>query len=169
MLYSWFQSVLLREIVIESYSKRKCRSCFVDICFVLSICSYLYILFPLFCSRTQGSRTVCYENGVCDGTCTPGDDGEAKCSCGKGKLLQNGFRCVEPPTNPECRNKNDTVFICTTGGKCVGKNFVCDGDQDCDDGSDESEKVCSKYIIQGKSDIVLVRKFCLSSHAYFKA
>ena len=33
---------------------------------------------------------------------------------------------------------------CLSENKCVQKNWVCDGEKDCRDGSDETDNFCSK-------------------------
>ena len=33
-------------------------------------------------------------------------------------------------------------FHCATGSHCLSERFVCDGEDDCDDGSDEKEDMC---------------------------
>lgn len=35
-------------------------------------------------------------------------------------------------------------FKCTSG-RCIPNYLICDGDPDCDDGSDETEQMCSIY------------------------
>ena len=35
-------------------------------------------------------------------------------------------------------------FKCANGN-CIGARLRCDGDRDCDDGSDETEESCSMY------------------------
>ena len=43
---------------------------------------------------------------------------------------------------------NTTSFYCTLEGpKCIPSSWVCDGQLDCSDGSDEGNNVCGKYKI----------------------
>jgi len=42
---------------------------------------------------------------------------------------------IEPTTDVSCP---DEFFTCADGG-CVQNSWVCDGDNDCEDGSDEVE------------------------------
>ena len=35
-------------------------------------------------------------------------------------------------------------FLCRTSHRCVPASWHCDGDDDCGDGSDEPEEICSK-------------------------
>lgn len=45
----------------------------------------------------------------------------------------------------ECNSCPNNYYLC--GGKCVciPSNWVCDGDEDCDDGSDEKKEECENY------------------------
>lgn len=72
--------------------------------------------------------------------------GQPKCGCGKKKQLEEGRRCVVIPTAEECKKSNGTLFLCTDGSGCVERRFICDGDRDCNDGSDEEASVCSKNV-----------------------
>lgn len=41
------------------------------------------------------------------------------------------------------RNCNDEQFACNDG-QCIQYSWVCDGQLDCDDGSDEREEICGE-------------------------
>lgn len=61
--------------------------------------------------------------------------------------------------SPACTSQE---FKCVTSGECISSEFVCDGDKDCEDGSDE-ERACgmlSKYF----SDAVRNESIELGSH-----
>ena len=38
----------------------------------------------------------------------------------------------------------DTEFECNPG-KCIPGSWKCDSEEDCENGSDEAEELCSKY------------------------
>ena len=93
----------------------------------------------------SGSRTPCYNKGGCQGFCDI-QEGKAVCGCDSPKTLMEGFRCVSPPKQGLNCNLN-TSFLCTDGLQCVLKSSVCDGDTDCNDGSDEDIMTCSELLI----------------------
>lgn len=47
---------------------------------------------------------------------------------------------VKPKRNLNC--SNDSEFRCETNFKCINKQQVCDGYQDCADKSDETKCTC---------------------------
>ncbi|XP_046995596.1 low-density lipoprotein receptor-related protein 2 [Schistocerca americana] len=99
----------------------------------------------------SGSQPCAYNNGGCEKLCfaVPRNETlgtlQVKCGCPYGeKLTEDGSTCAadpnaEPPVQA-CPNSWD--FTCNNQ-RCVPKAWVCDGDDDCLDNSDE-EQNCSK-------------------------
>ena len=48
---------------------------------------------------------------------------------------------ILPETTTSC---SETEFACSSG-RCIPARWQCDREQDCDDGSDESEDICGKF------------------------
>ncbi|KRZ56210.1 Low-density lipoprotein receptor-related protein [Trichinella nativa] len=94
----------------------------------------------------------CLNGGGCEKFCfyVPGTNvrpGMKKCGCSQGEMLApNGRNCTRNPDEPlelPCGN-NETHFACANGA-CILREWVCDGEDDCRDGSDEIKdgKPCS--------------------------
>ncbi|EOB01368.1 Low-density lipoprotein receptor-related protein 2, partial [Anas platyrhynchos] len=86
-------------------------------------------------------RSCFVRNGGCAETCADTHWG-VQCSCGAGWVLQSdGQSCAASPARPlpavphlSCPR---THVPCRDGTECVAQEYVCDGERDCADGSDE--------------------------------
>ena len=52
--------------------------------------------------------------------------------------LDEGTSCLDEASS-SC---SPDEFQCVTGGRCISSDWLCDKDQDCEDGSDESPEHC---------------------------
>jgi low density lipoprotein-related protein 2 len=93
-----------------------------------------------------------YNNGGCDKMCFAVPDNQtqqlhAKCACPYGERLNDdGHSCMldpnsEPPVQA-CPNSWD--FTCRNQ-RCIPKSWICDGDDDCLDNSDEEQNCTSEF------------------------
>ncbi|ELW62289.1 Low-density lipoprotein receptor-related protein 2 [Tupaia chinensis] len=84
-------------------------------------------------------------NGGCSHICVPGPNG-VECQCpheGHWYLANNNKYCIVD-NGQRC---NASFFTCLNG-KCISKEWKCDNDDDCGDGSDELENVCAFHTCQ---------------------
>ncbi|XP_067838428.1 low-density lipoprotein receptor-related protein 1-like [Heptranchias perlo] len=84
------------------------------------------------------------KNGGCTYLCLPAPQTSQlpkyTCVCPSGMELEDGKQCRS--ANATCQASD---FICHDG-QCVPNKWQCDGNADCEDGSDEAPEVCHKRI-----------------------
>ena len=71
-------------------------------------------------------------------------------------MLSNSIICVPsgcPTRSPYRRYCPPKTFPCNNT-MCVHKAWVCDGEDDCGDGSDEAVKLCGEYRFRKKDQVV---------------
>ncbi|XP_065051806.1 prolow-density lipoprotein receptor-related protein 1-like isoform X1 [Rhopilema esculentum] len=85
--------------------------------------------------RQNCSSNPCYDKGGCSHICKV-VNGKRKCECPPDLKLLNDKWCVTKTSN--C---NSSDFTCMNG-KCIRYSYICDGDYDCPDRSDEHETLC---------------------------
>ena len=52
------------------------------------------------------------------------------------------------PTTPYSMSCAPTKFQCPGSGECIWQMWVCDGDEDCEHGEDESDEICKVSSLQ---------------------
>ncbi|XP_041374230.1 low-density lipoprotein receptor-related protein 1-like [Gigantopelta aegis] len=103
-------------------------------------------------------------NGMCSDICIslPNDH---VCKCGKGRLITSDNKTCEdiPDYTPPSACDENFKFECKDGS-CINKRFLCDGDQDCNDGSDEDiskDGVCGNISCPDPSMFSCSNKRCI--------
>lgn len=91
--------------------------------------------------KQENCSSPCLQfNGGCSHVCVPGPTGP-ECQCpqeGKWYLANNGKDCVEDK-GERCQSGQ---FTCLNG-HCISAYWKCDGSDDCQDNTDELERVCA--------------------------
>ena len=77
-------------------------------------------------------------------------------SCTTKLLQQEGSNIAAVITFTETLTCTDNEFACKNGFKCISKRQMCDGRNDCFDGSDEDPVECTREnILDGKASSVI--------------
>lgn len=84
-------------------------------------------------------------NGGCEDVCTL-VGGRIKCECTRGKLANDGRRCIPASPKPSQTKCDDISFKCLSG-ECIPFQLTCDSVAHCADGqSDEDINFCNARI-----------------------
>lgn len=90
-----------------------------------------------------------------------------KCICGESFILNaNGKSCIKQSnyTAPsKCKEGN---FLCKNGKQCINVTYLCDGDLDCNDGSDELPSPEGPCEITEKCDFKCDGNRCINKSVY---
>ena len=74
-------------------------------------------------------------------------------------MVSGGIYILFPPDDYYC---NETDFNCTHGIPCIPSSWVCDGQKECEDGSDELDQICGVYKVKKTQNSTYDRKLSLS-------
>ncbi|UYV70470.1 hypothetical protein LAZ67_7003147 [Cordylochernes scorpioides] len=91
--------------------------------------------------RQKCNQSVCaLNNGGCSHSCHQAPNSTIECLCPEGQKVANeGRMCLSE--NVTC---SDNKFACANG-KCIPRMWVCDGDDDCGDRTDENSTFCAVH------------------------
>ncbi|XP_064646344.1 low-density lipoprotein receptor-related protein 1-like isoform X2 [Lineus longissimus] len=109
--------------------------------------AYSYFDLKFFSKASQPvSHSVCaHHNGDCSDLCLQNSSLIRSCHCRDGYKFKKGSD-LECEPNPDYNHttgcRRDMEFQCLRSGVCIPKESLCDGEQDCQDASDEDRVKC---------------------------
>lgn len=91
------------------------------------------------------------DNGGCSQLCLSIPEGHS-CACGDGYYLApDNTTCLRSANYTEPSRCREGEFECKTNQRCIDRRYLCDGDNDCGDNSDEDSSpsgICEKVTCQ---------------------
>ena len=120
-----------------------------------SVLLFDIILVDITSSAQNGTNDCSRNNGNCDHLCLTSAHKHQVCQCADGfdvsindstqcVAAEGGFSVIDPGLTGGCKH-----FLCDNGN-CVNTHWLCDGDDDCGDMSDESQDgACKNFTCSG--------------------